>query len=440
LGRTALSQKELQRVGVMSRVKAGELKLTEAGELLGLSYRQTKRAWRRYGERGAKGLQHGNAGRRSNRAKPEKFRRQVLGLVRRHYGGGPGERFGPTLAAEQMEKDHGVRIDAETLRRWMLEEGLWSRCRKRKRYRQRRERKGHFGELVQMDGSFEAWLEERGQRGCLMDMVDDATRTTLAQLGEEETTWAAADSLWAWVEEHGIPQALYTDWKNVYLRLPTPKEQLRGEEPLTQFGPMCAKLGIRIMGAWSPQAKGRCERKHGVHQDRLIKLLRLRKIDSIEEANRYLKQEYLTDHNARFSQAPAEAADYHRPVPRGLDLRPVFCLEEERVVSQDWVVRYQNRLLQLEPEGKRYLAAGSRVTVQEWRDGSLHVVYRGQEVRWKPIESLPEKPRGVAPLPAPKPAGHKPRPDHPWRRYGTLGKPAPAQLLPGRTATAALWK
>ncbi len=192
MGRTALSQKELRRVGVLSRVKAGELKLTEAAELLRLSHRQAKRVWRRYREQGPKGLQHGNAGRRSNRAKPRKFRCRVLGLVRKYYGGEPRERLGPTLAAEQLEKDHGLRIDAETLRRWMLQEGLWSRCRKRKPYRKRRLRQEHFGELVQMDGSFAAWLEDRGPRGCLMDMVDDATGVTLAQLGEEETTWAAA--------------------------------------------------------------------------------------------------------------------------------------------------------------------------------------------------------------------------------------------------------
>ena len=418
MGRTWMSQKEMGRVGVLSRVAGEKLKLVEAAELLGLSYRQAKRLWKRYREQGPEGLQHGNTGRPSNRAKPRKFRQRVLGLVRRHYGGEPGERFGPTLAAEQLEKDHGVKMDAETLRRWMLAEGLWGRARKRKPYRKRRQRKEHFGELVQMDGSFEAWLEERGPRGCLMDMVDDATSKTQSRLGEQETTWAAADSLRAWVEEYGIPQAVYVDWKNVYLRGPTPKEQLHGEVPLTQFGRMCAKLGIGILGASSPQAKGRCERTHGVHQDRLIKLLRLRRIASFEEANQYLQQEYLPEHNRRFAKAPAQPADYHRPVPPGLDLRRVFCLEEERVVSQDWVVRYNNRLLQLEPARKRYLAAGSKVVVQEWRDGSLHVLYRNQEVPWKPIEALPQSPLPVrqTPVRPPHTKVHKPAPEHPWRK------------------------
>jgi len=152
-----------------------------------------------------------------------------------------------------------------------LAEGLWSRRRRRKKHCQRRERRAHFGELVQLDGSFHDWLEGRGPRGCLMDMVDDATSTTQAHLGKEETIWAAAGVLRSWIQKYGVPRALYTDWKNVYKRKATPGEQLRGEVPVTQFGRMCQKLGIRILAASSPQAKGRVERNHGTHQDRLIK-------------------------------------------------------------------------------------------------------------------------------------------------------------------------
>ena len=144
-------------------------------------------------------------------------------------GEGEGERFGPTLAAEHLASEDGMRIDAETLRRWMLAEGLWSRRRKRKPYRQRRERRRHFGELVQMDGSFHDWLEERGPDGCMMNMTDDATSEVELRLGEEETIWAAANTLRAWIEKHGVPQALYVDWKNVYKRAPTQREQLRAK-------------------------------------------------------------------------------------------------------------------------------------------------------------------------------------------------------------------
>jgi transposase len=266
-----MSRRELERVEVMGRVKRGDLALQDGAGILGLSYRQTKRVWQRYREGGAEALKHGNAGRDSNRGKPKKLRRRVLQLIRKKYSSTEEERFGPTLAAEHLAEEDGIVLDHETLRRWMLEEGLWSRRRKRKKHFQRRERKPHFGELVQLDGSFENWLEKRGPRGCLMNMVDDATSTSQARTDKEETIWAAVGVLRAWIVRYGVPRALYTDWKNVYRRKATPGEQLRGEAPVTQFGRMCQKLGIRIIAASSPQAKGRVERNHGTHQDRLIK-------------------------------------------------------------------------------------------------------------------------------------------------------------------------
>src|SRR5512143_3363580 len=277
-----MSQQEIRRAGILGRVKVGELSQREAAEQLGLSYRQLKRLYRRYRRQGAKGLVHGNLGRPSHRAKAGALRRRVLGLVRKHYSGEPGERFGPSLAAEHLWEDHGIRVDHETLRRWMLAEGLWSRERKRKRYRRRRARREHFGELVQMDGSFEDWLEDRGPRGCWIGMVDDATSRTEGRFDDEETTWAAAEVLRRWVEQYGIPRALYLDWKNVYHSAPTRQQRERGEVPISQFGRMCAKLGIELIGANSPQAKGRVERNHGTHQDRLVKKLRLKRICDYE--------------------------------------------------------------------------------------------------------------------------------------------------------------
>jgi len=231
-----MSCKELRRAGVLERVKSGELKLGNAAVMMGLSYRQTKRLAKRYRAEGAKGLKHGSAGRESNRKKPRKFRERVLRLVGKKYSGEEGERFGPTLAAEHLASDDHVEVNAQTLRRWMLSEGLWSRARKRRMHRKRRERKAHVGELVQMDGSFHDWLEGRGPRGCLMNMVDDASGDTLARMGSEETIWAAAGVLRAWVKKYGIPVALYTDWKNVYVREASTKEQLQGVVPVTQFG------------------------------------------------------------------------------------------------------------------------------------------------------------------------------------------------------------
>ncbi len=415
-----MSRKELKRVGVMMRVESGELELVDAAELMGLSYRQTIRVRARYEAEGPEGLKHRNAGRPSNRAKPRKFRETVLGLVRKKYGGEPGKRFGPTLAAEHLEADDGQKVDHETLRRWMLEEGSWSLVRKRKAHRRRRERKEHFGELVQLDGSFEEWLDGSGETHCLMNMVDDASSQTLSQLHEQETIWAAVEVLRAWIEKYGIPHCLYTDWKNVYLRQPNAKERLSGEEVLTQFGRMCRKLGVKIMGASSPQAKGRVERSNGIQQDRLIKKLRLYRIGTRKEANRYLRQHYLPDHNRRFSREPASAEDYHLARPCKAELDAILRMEQKRVISNDWVVQYEGRSLQIERESP-YAPAGSKVVVSEGRDGRLQIWYRGQQMKWREI-SRPAPRR--EPLPsAPGPAleirkkVHRPASNHPWKKW-----------------------
>jgi hypothetical protein len=362
-------------------------------------------------------------GRVSNRAKPKKVRRRVLKLMREKYSGEAGKRFGPTLAAEHLAEEDGIQIAVETLRGWMLEAGLWSRERKGRAHRQRRERKAHFGELVQMDGSFHDWLEGRGPRGCLMNMVDDATGTTLCRMGKEETIWAAAGVLKGWIELYGVPQALYTDWKNVYVREPNAGERQRGEVPVTQFGRMCQRLGIQIIAAGSPQAKGRVERNHGTHQDRLVKKLRRKQIRRLEEVNGYLEQTYCPEHNRRFAVAAAGPEDYHLPSPGARALKTLLRLETERVLSNDWVVRHANRFYQVEPQSQHHAPAKSKVTVCEWEDGTTEIHYREQKLKWKEIGGRgearptedPERQEGKAAVPvAQRP--WKPGPDHPWRR------------------------
>jgi hypothetical protein len=391
LGRTEMSKRELSRVEILARVKSRQLRVVGAAELMRVSYRQAKRLWKRYVAEGAAGLKHRSAGRRSNRAYREAFREKVLGLVGEKYGGAVGERFGPTLAAKHLRSEDGEEVDAETLRRWMLGAGLWSRERRRRRHRRRRERKEHFGELVQMDGSFHDWLEGRGPGGCLMDLVDDATNRTLARLGKEETIWAAAGALRAWIERYGVPLALYVDWKNLYRRAATAKERMRGEEPVTQFGRMCGKLGIELIAASSPQAKGRVERIHGTHQDRLVKKLRRKQIRSHTEANAYLEAEYLAEHNGRFGRVAARPEDYHRRAPGKTALDRIFRLESERTISEDWVVCYDNRFLQLEPESRNYAPAKGKVVVWEGPDGQVGIEYRGGAVRWREI-AAPRRP------------------------------------------------
>src|SRR5882762_5577880 len=437
MGRIGMSQKELRRVEVLARVKRRDLKVVDAASLVEVSYRQAKRLWKRYREEGAAGLQHRSAGRRSNRAHEEKFRQKVLRRVREKYGGAVGQRFGPTLAAEHLESEDGLKVHAETLRRWMLAEGLWSRERKRRRHLRRRERKEHFGEMVQMDGSFHAWLEERGPRGCLIDLVDDATSTTWAQLGEQETIWAVVDALRAWIERYGVPHSLYVDWKNLYKRAATVKEQLRGEEPVTQFGRMCAKLGIEVIAASSPQAKGRVERQHGTHQDRLVKKLRRQQISSHEVANVYLKNEYLPEHNRRFARTAAKAEDYHRRALRGAELDRIFRLENERTISNDGVVRYQNRWLQL-AQSRPGAPAQDKVLVCEGRHGNIAIEYRGRALRWQEIPA-PRRPIEIESKPSENPATQPKRPrvqrkwvppsNHPWREAARRGEQQRARKL-----------
>ena len=420
--RTGMSERELKRAAVLSRVTKAGWSLVQAAERMGLGYRQAKRLWKRYRAQGAKGLVHGNAGRVSNRAKPKSLRRRVLALLRKKYGGEVGERFGPTLAAEHLAEEDGIELGVETLRGWMLEEGLWSRDRRRGAHRQRRERKAHFGELVQLDGSFHAWLEGRGPGGCLMNMVDDATGTTLCRLGKEETIWAAVGVLKAWMGSYGVPKALYTDWKNVYVREPNAGERMRGEEPVTQFGRMCQELGIEIWAASSPQAKGRVERNHGTHQDRLVKKLRRKKVRTHADANRYLGEEYCPQHNARYAQPAAAPEDDHLPSPGVKKLEKVFRLETERVLSNDWVVQHENRFYQVERQSQHHAPTKSKVRVCEKEDGNLEILYREQKLQWKEIAARPVPAKRERATPARAvssaalPPQRKPAPDHPWRR------------------------
>ena len=191
-----------------------------------------------------------------------------------------------------------------------------------------------------------------------------------------------------WVGKYGIPKALYTDWKNVYVTEPTPQQELRGEVPVTQFGRMCAKLGIRIIAASSPQAKGRVERNHGTHQDRLIKKMRVKQIASMEEGNRFLPT-YLADHNRRFVTAPQVAEDFHTAVPEGMELDAIFRLEETRTISNDWIVSYHGRLFQSRVNSRQHAPARSKVTVCEWQDGRIKIYYRDQLMEWDEITKAP---------------------------------------------------
>lgn len=411
-GEILMTRRERERMRELSRVVRGELKVRDAAVLLGISVRQCGRILSRYKARGAAGLVHGARGRPSNRGAPSEKREAVLARYEERYKG-----FGPTLAAEKLERD-GLEVQAETLRRWLIEAGKWERRRKRSTHRSQRERKPHFGELVQMDGSHHRWFEERGAKCCLMDMVDDANNTRLAQLSGEETTEAAMRLLWAWIELHGIPLALYVDRKNVYVVDEKSRERAldEGREALTQFGRACKKLGIRIIAANSPEAKGRVERSHRIYQDRLVKEMRLENISTIEDANRLLEGGYMDELNRKFTHQAASDVDYHRSA-EGIDLAAVFCIEEERSVTEDWIVRFENRFFQLTPPRKKMRGRGT-VTVQRRLDGSLHFDYKGQYLAFVELPARPTPKKKAKQRKGPESIIEKyvPPRDHVWRR------------------------
>ncbi len=415
-GHLLMSKKERDRKAVFEMVRLGRWTLVEASKHLGLSYRQCKRSYRRYKREGDAGLIHRSRGTRSNRQADPCVREAILGRYDEVYEG-----FGPTLAAEKLEGE-GYVIDHETLRRWLLAEGKWQRQRKRSPYRQRRERRERFGDLVQMDGSFHHWFGPDHPENCLVEMIDDATGIRVSLMAKEETTEACMRLLWQWVERYGIPKALYTDKKNVFItnRPATLGEQLAGEEPKTAFGKACARLDIGIIPANSPQAKGRVERAHGVAQDRLVKELRLRAVTTIDGANEVLGGGFIDHLNEKFAIAPTGKEDAHRPVPKGVKLAEVFSMEEGRSVANDWVVRYDNRFLQISKDNRVLPRPKDKVIVRRLLDGRVQLVYAGQALRFReiPPDQGPKltEPHKTMPQPVPVRAVNTPGPLHPWRQ------------------------
>lgn len=424
-----MSQKERQRAGIMAHVKAEELNLVEAAEVLGLGYRQTKRVWRRYQDQGDAGLVHRLRGQPGQRRKAPELRAKILARYEERYPD-----FGPTLAAEYLGKEK-LEVDHETLRRWLLAENKRTVRRRRQRHRQWRERKPCFGAMVQLDGSHHDWFEGRRGPCVLMVMVDDATNRVWAQFFEEETTHASYDTLEGWVRKHGLPQSLYVDRDSIYRceGLGSIAEQMAGKEPQTQFGRAMEQLGVELILAHSPQAKGRVERMNGVLQDRLVKALRLAGISDLERANEYLARIYLPAHNRRFQKQPASPADTHRAVPKRLN--EVLSWELERVVQRDWTVACEGRRYQLDRQHEALSLAGRKVIVRRLRNGSVQLERDGVKLKWRQVAGGVQRPKAElkskaetkAPARASTPAAN-----HPWRvqRVGSARRRA-ARLVAG---------
>jgi transposase-like protein len=417
-----MSKLERRRLEVLSQVGSRQLTLQKGSELLGIGYRQMKRVWSRYQAEGDAGLVHRLRGRKSNRRGDAKLRKRVLARYVKQYGD-----YGPTLAAECLAEE-GLVVPVQTLRRWLLAEGLWSRQRQRKQHRRRRSRKEHCGELVQMDGSHHDWFEGRRAWAVLMVMIDDATGRTYVQFFEEETHLAATTVFHDYALKYGLPQAIYVDRAGIYRsdREPTSAEVLAGKEPQTQFGRALETLQVRLILANSPQAKGRVERMNRTLQDRLVKALRQRGISDLATANKFLEEEFLGPFNKQFEKKPAQAADLHRVVTAALDLRRVLAVQEERVVQNDWTVRWKNAFLQLPRDSG--LQPGQRVTVCDQLDGRVRLFSGDRELAYGTTRTEPRPPRQRAqPRSGPTKSiqGLKPAKTHPWRGRGQPSSPAP---------------
>lgn len=414
-----MSAKERRRMGLMTRVIDGLLKLREAAEMLGLSYRQSLRIVRRYRLKGDAGLVHLGRGRRSNRAFASTMRTKVLALYKKRY-----VEFGPLLASEHLAADDGIVVASETLRRWLMSASLWKpRCR-RKAHRTARERRPRRGDLVQIDGSDHDWFEGRGPSAVLMVMIDDATNTTLARFYSAEDTAAAYDIFDRYVKIYGVPFALYPDRDSIYFctREANLEEELADRGPETQFARAMRELGVDLIPAYSPQAKGRVERRHGLFQDRLVKEMRLLGIGSIEAGNAFLDKRFLQFVNTRYTVAARDTVNGHRPAPAAARLDLALSWQEPRSVAKDWTVSWRNHRFQIDVRHAALSLPGRRVTVIQRRDNTIVIRY-GQRIltfRNAPERTAPtSKPRLVARRLTPVPAAN-----HPWRKRAIARRPA----------------
>src|SRR5579863_6200995 len=367
-----LSQKELQRVSVMSACLKGDLACARAAELLCLSVRQIKRLKRRMREDGEAALAHANRGRPSHRRLPDAVRQRILQLARGLYAG-----FNDHHLHEKLVERQGFSLSRETLRRLLRSNGQGSpRQRRPPAHRQRRLRSARLGELVQLDGSPHDWLEGRGPQLTALGMQDDATGKILAaQFFPSETAFGYLCLLKHMLRRHGVPLAFYGDHSGVFLRNDdnwTVDEQLAGKRQPTQFGRALEQLGVNFIAANSPQAKGRVERLWGVLQDRLTSELRLAQACDLDAANAVLAR-FVSDYNRRFARRPREAATAWCSAPQHLDR--ICCFVHPRVVSNDNVVQWQGRRFQIPPQGRRFSFAGAKVHLYHALDGRIALYY-----------------------------------------------------------------
>jgi hypothetical protein len=374
-----MSLKEADRLTVVKRLGSKELDVGEAAKELGISPRQMKRIRKRYKENGVKGLLSLRKGKPSANRIPTIVRKKALDLIRKHYPD-----YGPTLAVEKLREKHKLKISKETLRQLMIVEGLWKgKKRKEKKAHPRRTRRSRLGELIQIDGSYEYWFEDRGKKCCLIVFIDDATsRIMLMRFCRTETSEDYLKMLRTYIERYGRPQALYSDKHSIFR---VTRKELHGEGKwTTRFHEVLKSLNIELICAHSPQAKGRVERANGTLQDRLIKELREMGICSSEEGNKFL-DEYTKVYNEKFSVEPSSPEDAHQHILPSHKLEYMFMLKEQRKLSKDLSFQYKNEIYQIETS-KVYSLWGKQVDVFE-SDGEVKMVLQGEKplkyYKWK---------------------------------------------------------
>ncbi len=392
--RLNMSNREVDRLRVIRDILDGKLKWCEAAGIMGRSERQVARLCAKVRDHGNRGIVHGLRGHPSNhRLDPELLGKALSALHHPLWTG-----FGPTFAQQKLDDFYGIVLSDTTVRKWMTWTGLWEPHRRRAKHRSWRERRSCIGMLVQLDGSYHDWFEGRGPWCVLLIYIDDATsRILYGEFIEVESTLHLMRTAKTYLRKWGRPAALYVDKDSIYNvnREASVDEELRGERAITQFTRAMGELGIEVILAGSPQAKGRVERTFGTHQDRLIKELRLRGISNIRDANPYLRGEYIPDHNRRFAVEPASSTNTHRPLLECHHLAAILSIQEDRQVYNDFTVRYENRFFQLGPKQPVRVCRGAKVRVQERLDGSINIVSKGQRLKMHEIPARP--PRRPAP-------------------------------------------
>ena len=402
-----MRQKELKRLHVIHKVMEGEVTQVEAADILSLSDRQISRIVKRIRKEGDSGIQHRSRGRESSRRLPKKLKDKVVRLYLEKYKG-----FGPTFTSEKLHEIDRIQLSKETVRAWLIEAGHWQKGRIHRSYRQWRERKWHCGEMVQMDGSHHDWFAGRRPKYVLMGYVDDATGRIFCRFYEYEGTIPALDSFKRYIRKHGIPLSVYCDKHTTYKSPAEPSidDEINGTKPLSEFGRALTELGVKLIHAHSPQAKGRVERMFNTLQDRLVKEMTLRNITTIQEANVFL-QSYLSFHNRRFAVKPKEQNDLHREIPKGLNLDQILCIKTERTLRNDSTIAYNGKLYQLQEA-----VTSKKVFVQERVNGKMLITHNDVNVKHKEITTRPEKQQKPVRI-LHKRKGHTPAVDHPWRQF-----------------------